>query len=71
MTGLRQWTSLLATLAITCAAFFATPADASPPAPGYFAALPFRETPFDPLVGIHPISRSEAMQRNHFPLRLR
>ena len=41
------------------------PQGAAPPAQ-YFAALPFRETPFAPLVGVHPMSAAEAAKRNHF-----
>jgi len=39
------------------------------PAPAltqYFATLPFSETPFSPLKGIHPISAVEAKTRKHF-----
>lgn len=32
----------------------------------YFATLPFRETPFSTLKGIHPISAEEARTRKHF-----
>ena len=34
--------------------------------PQYFAVLPFRETPFAPLVGAHRITADEARTRNHF-----
>ncbi len=32
----------------------------------YFTALPFRETPFADLKGIHPITRDQARAKNHF-----
>ncbi|WDI30970.1 hypothetical protein PUV54_13500 [Hyphococcus flavus] len=32
----------------------------------YFATLPFRETPFAPLSGIHRLTEADAAQRNHF-----
>ncbi|MBI1392693.1 MAG: hypothetical protein GC152_08135 [Alphaproteobacteria bacterium] len=40
-------------------------ADQAQPAE-YFATLPFRETPFSPLKGIHRISAEEARTRKHF-----
>ena len=39
---------------------------ADPIAPRYYAALPFRETPYAPLVGVHPMPASEAAVRNHY-----
>ncbi|WP_375202251.1 hypothetical protein [Hyphococcus sp.] len=32
----------------------------------YFTALPFRESPFADLRGVHPIMRAKAMAQNHF-----
>lgn len=32
----------------------------------YFSTLPFRESPFANVVGIHPITREEARNRNHY-----
>jgi YD repeat-containing protein len=41
-------------------------ANETSPAPQYFTTLPFRETPFDPMVGIYPMSAEDARSRNHY-----
>lgn len=58
--------SLMALLA--CASFgaHANADGAGSMPPRYFTALPFRETPFDPLRGIHEITAEEARVRHHF-----
>ncbi|MEM9616906.1 MAG: hypothetical protein AAF936_03005 [Pseudomonadota bacterium] len=41
-------------------------ANSEPSFTQYFANLPFRETPFSPLVGTHAITEKEAKTRKHF-----